>query len=248
MEDDDQHSIVTVLRDYSDVAKLQEPGVLEAFLEHPLTSALETITGAFAVGGKGMGLAAGRFAQGIVKGKMYEQLASEIRVLRKAGKIPENLGETKHGLYTWAELMKIIDEECPDEDRLEAIKAMFYAVNKVRPADHKAILEYQLWQIAKSLNSGELLLLKAILERGGTPVNHRRDWSAILAKDSGLQLGELVELQEVNLARMRLITEYRAGDSPQQFFDNRLTQLGRQFCANIDIYKVDLKAAMDGSD
>jgi hypothetical protein len=45
-----------------------------------------------------MGVAAGRMAQAILKGQMYEQLAEEWRCLREAGKLPENLGETKHGL------------------------------------------------------------------------------------------------------------------------------------------------------
>jgi len=54
---------------------------------------------------------------------MYEQCADEWRTLREGGKIPENLGETKHGLYTWAELMKIIDDECPDGEKLDALKA-----------------------------------------------------------------------------------------------------------------------------
>jgi hypothetical protein len=62
-----------------------------------------------------------QLAQAIIKGKMHEQLAEEWKTLREAGKIPEGVSETEHGLYTCAELMKIIDDECPDEERLEAL-------------------------------------------------------------------------------------------------------------------------------
>src|SRR5207249_885449 len=116
-----------------------------------LTQALEAVTGAFALGAKQLGVAAGRMAQAILKGKMYEQWAEELRVLREAGKIPDNLGETKHGLYTWAELVKIIDDDCPDSERLEALKAAFYAVNAINKSDADQIVSYQLWQIAKEL-------------------------------------------------------------------------------------------------
>ena len=43
-----------------------------------------------------------------------------------------------------------------------SLKAMFYAVNKVGIEDGQRIAAYQLWQIAKVLTSGELLLLKTI--------------------------------------------------------------------------------------
>ena len=32
-------------------------------------------------------------------------------------------------------LMKIIDDECPDSEKLDALKAAFYAVNKINQAD-----------------------------------------------------------------------------------------------------------------
>lgn len=148
---DDDESLVIPPHDYTDIANLQKASVLEEFLEHPLTASLEAITAAFANGGKGLIVSAGRIAQGLVKGQVYEQIAWELRALREEGRLPNNLGETKHGLHTWAELMRIIDDECPDADRLEALKAAFYAVNKVGTADAEKITPFQLWQISKEL-------------------------------------------------------------------------------------------------
>jgi hypothetical protein len=46
-------SFIIKRRDYSDIAKLQDPGVLEEFLDEPLTFIAETITGALATGATG---------------------------------------------------------------------------------------------------------------------------------------------------------------------------------------------------
>ena len=151
MSEEDE-SIVLKPRESLDIAKLKLESEFELFLEHPLGPALEAVTGALAVGVRHLGVAAGRMAQAILKGQMYEQFAEELRTLREAGKLPENLGKTKHGLYTWAELMKIIDDECPDSENLDALKAAFYAVNRISPSDTDKIVEYQLWQVAKEGN------------------------------------------------------------------------------------------------
>jgi hypothetical protein len=59
-------------------------------------------------------------------------------------------------------LFKTIDEDPPDKDLLEALMAMFYGANKVNATDAEHMLSYRLFQIAKRLNSGELLLLRIL--------------------------------------------------------------------------------------
>jgi len=236
----DAQSLVLPPRDYSDIVKLGEENVLDQFLEHPLTASLEAITGAFAGGGKGLLVSAGRIAQGLVKGQNYEVLADEIRRLREAGKLPNNLGETKHGLHTWAELMKIIDDDPPDAERLEALKAAFYAVNKINSTDAERNRAYQLWQIAKELKSGDVILLKTMFENiqnlDGTPGNQ---WHQRAAELSGLGLSELVILSEARLRDLQLTKESGAvgGSIPL------MTNLGRQVAQNIRSYQTDLDAA-----
>ena len=48
-------SLVVKRRDYSDIAQLQDPLVLEEFFEQPLTYIAETITGALGDGVKSTG-------------------------------------------------------------------------------------------------------------------------------------------------------------------------------------------------
>ena len=249
----DDSSIVQRPREYYEVAKLQLQSEFERFLDDPTTQALEAVTGAFALGAKQAFISAGRIAQAILKGRMYEQCADEWRTLREGGKIPENLGETKHGLYTWAELMKIIDDECPDGEKLDALKAAFYAVNKINQTDADQIVEYQLWQIAKELKSGDILLLRSIYVRvNSTMGNHHRELTTNMAKMSGLVISELVERHEKHLTDSLLLTPRSrvAGDTQQGYeasginaVNNRLTNLGVRFCRNIELYKIDLDAA-----
>jgi hypothetical protein len=234
-------SLVVKPRDYSDIAKLQDPGVLEQFLDQPLTASLEAITGAFANGGKGLIVSAARIAQALVKGQMYDQIAEELRRLREAGKIPGNLGETKYGLYTWAELMAIIDNECPDPERLEALKAMFFAVNKVNISDGQRMAAYQLWLITKQLNSGELLLLKVVNEERTKPNPNFIDyfrWANHMAGASGNGVTGLVDLYEKRLTELCLLTARYGPDLSAITSDNaRMSDLGIRVCENIKTYQ-----------
>ena len=242
MPDDQGSHIVLSPRNYADIASLQQPDILDQFLVNPLTASLEAITGAFAGGGKGLLVSAGRITQGLVKGQLYGTLADEIRRLREAGKLPPDLGATKHGLYTWAELMAIIDSECPDADRSEALKAAFYAVNKVGCDDE--VLSYQLWQIAKRLTSGDVVLLKGIFENVNLVTGSSyRKWAEIMAQKSGFQVLELVDLHEKRLTDLHLITPRQHSDQSGITGGNgRLTTLGLRVCMDIQTYNNDLSS------
>jgi hypothetical protein len=145
----------------------------------------------------------------------------------------------------WAELIKIIDEECPDGERLEALKAMFYVVNKINASDAEQIQAYQLWQIAKKMNSAELILLRVINDEGyPAPNNQRTDWERYIADKSGLGILELVALHEKGLAEQRLILprfDYSTGAGRRN--NAVVTSLGRVLCTNIQTYQIDLEDA-----
>lgn len=243
---DENESVLTAPVEHYDIAKLQLETEFEKFLEHPLTQTLEAITGAFAVGVKQLGLATGRMAQAILKGKMYDQCAEEWRTLRNAGKLPDNLGETKRGLPTWAELMRIIDDECPDEEKLEALKSMFYAVNKTNAADWERIQAYQLWNVTKQLTSGELYLLRCVKQEinflnGASGYN---GWASHMAKKTGYTAISLISLHEKRLTELFLLSPRSYGDlSGIDNTNGRLTDLGLRLCANIETYEIDLDQA-----
>jgi hypothetical protein len=241
-----EESLVTVPRDYADIAKLTEPLILDQFLERPADEVLDIIMGAFIVGREGLIKSGKRLALGLLKGRMYKQFAEEIKCLRGAAKLSDDFAESKNGFYTWAEVMSIIDDECPDADRLEALKAMFYAVNKVNSTDQEKIQAYQLWNLTKQLNSGELFLLRVIKEEMNilNGVNGYRNWANHLAQKTGYSVIGLIDLQEKRLTELFLLTP-RVYDDRSGITNSmgRLTDLGWKLCNNIETYRIDLEAA-----
>jgi hypothetical protein len=120
----------------SDAVLPQDADELAKFMDQPLPAIVETITGALAAGPKAWTVVAGHIVQGILKGKLYQQVSREIKELREKGKIPEDFADEKkykYGFRSWADLLKTIDEEPPDADLLEALMAMFYGANSVLP-------------------------------------------------------------------------------------------------------------------
>lgn len=242
---DDNESLVLVPRDYTDIAKLREPNILDQLRERPIATALEIVTGAAAGGAKGLFVSMGRIAQSILKADLQYGVIAEMKRLSDAGRIPEDIGRTKYGAHTWAEFMKIIDDDPPDADRLEALKAAFYAVNKVDAGDAQRVVAYRLWQVAKRLDSGDVMLLKAMYEAApnldSTPTNQ---WHQRAAEKSGLGIGELVGLSESHLRDLRLIKETGAVGGSVSV----ITNLGRQIVQSIQTYKLDLERSARGTE
>jgi hypothetical protein len=69
-------SLVVKRRNYSDIAQLRDPLVLEDFLDEPATFIAETITGMLGDGAKGVSASGGRIVQAILKGRAYKQYYS----------------------------------------------------------------------------------------------------------------------------------------------------------------------------
>jgi hypothetical protein len=147
-------------------------------------------------------------------------------------------------------LFTIIDEEAPNVEKLNAVKAMFYAVNKINVSDSERILNYQLFQIAKHLSSGELLLLKVIYEQfkigAYTPTTPSLGgWAEKVAEKCGHKLGALVQRDERELVNQGLISGYiNPGQHSAMVNEHnaRMTDLGIRFCENIQQYESDVLA------
>jgi hypothetical protein len=241
----DDRSLVTRPKDYSDIAKfdldeLRDPTVLEEFLQKPLTYIAESVTGALSVGKTGVAVAGGRIVQAILKGQTFKQFGAEFRKLRDAGKIPEDFAEKRYGFQTWVELMTIIDEESPDQDRLDALKAMFYAVNKTNAADGERIAAYHLWQIAKTLSSGELLVLRTLMEPPGAETKQGTHVFNFVAQNVGHGIQGLVAIHYKKLDECGLVMKDHGMITTTPPKD-RVTPLGKKVCENIKNYQIALQ-------
>jgi len=246
----DDSALITKPRDYSDIITLQQPGVLEDFFDEPLPFIVATVTGALAAGKTGWILSGGRMVQAMLKGRLFEQWSKEVKRLQEAGRIPDDFADGKHkyGFQTWVELMTIIDEESPDADRLGALKAMFFAVNRIGTTDGEKIKAYQLWQVAKQLNSGDLLLLRTvyanrILYSSQAPHPGYLDsysyWAPFMAKAIGHDSQGLIDIHEKRPIELGLLTGRDRNRISGQ--NARLSELGLVFCANIESYEIEVR-------
>ncbi len=155
-------SYVLAVRDYADIAHLENPSVIERILSRSRSEVAAYISNLLQSGVSRYMLAGPKVVFAAMKLEALRDLSREILAWRKAGKIPEDFSGRASGYQTWVELLQEIDSNPVDADRLKAMKAMFLAANKINATDGDSIAAYHLFQIAKKLNSGELLLLKAI--------------------------------------------------------------------------------------
>ena len=232
---------------FSDAVLTQNADELAKFMDQPLTAIAEAITGALAVEPKAWMTMTGRIVQGILKAKLFQQVGRELNHLRDAGKIPDDFADEKHkyGFKSWVELLSIIDEEAPDADRLEALKAMFYAVNKLDASDGERVAAYQLFQIAKKLTSGQLVYLKACYEiyKPGQYANSgnvpERQWFEIVGKQVGHTIFGLLNVDDAALADLELLTRRYRDSGGVNSKNARLSDLGISFCRNVETYHLD---------
>ena len=243
----DDGSYIIKPKDPSAIVRLQDPTVIQQLLEQPLTVIAESLAGYFSVGNGFWAAAGTRLAQAALKGRVFQQFEREYRYLRDKGKIPDDFTQKKYGYKSWVELLTVLDEELPDEDRLEALNAMFYSVNKIGVTDGEKIANYQLFQIAKRLTSSQLLLLKAAHERA-TEAEFKevsnigtRGWLGVLSKRLGHEITGLVEQDERVLMQNGLLTSRSYPDeSGINDGNGRLTPLAFRFCENLKTYRTDL--------
>ena len=238
-------SYVLAARDYSDIAHLENPSVIERILSGTRTEGVAYIGKLLQSGLPRYILASPKVASTALTVEALSDLWREILAWRKAGKIPEDFSGRPSGYQTWVELLQEIDSSPVDADRLKAMKAMFLAANITSATDGESILAYQLFQIAKNLNSGSLLLLKVVYSgyqtyskgpRTGGSIETQQ-WRAMMAHSLGHNLSALVGRDERKLVEFGLIAPWiRTDELLVPLMDGRMTDLGIKFCRNLESY------------
>jgi hypothetical protein len=245
-----ESSYVLAERDYADIAHLENPSVIERVLSRSRTEAAAYIAQLLQSGVPKYILAGPKVAFTVMAVAALSDLGREIFAWTKAGRIPENFSGREAGRQTWVELLVEIDSNPTDAERLRAMKAMFLAANRVEATDGESIVAYQLFQVAKKLTSGELLLLKAVYETSkagrwphGGESAHANFWRRTMASKLGHQLSALVQQNERALTQYGLLTPiYMSGNLELISEDYaRLSDLGIRFCENLQNYEAQLE-------
>ena len=255
-------SYVLANRDYADVAHLENPSVIERILSATRAEAVAYVGNLLQSGLPRYVLAGPKVAFTAMAIEALTDLSKEVSAWRKSGVIPEDFSGRPSGYQTWVELLREIDSNPTDAERLKAMKAMFLAANRINATDGGSIAAYQLFQIAKKLNSGELLLLKAIYgayregsfdRANNTPLGVWADGMSGRLKYSlrGLVLRDEPALVAQSLIRPRFISVPgqvdfigRADEESIAVHEGdtgRLTDLGIRFCENLESYQIGVK-------
>jgi len=244
MSKNDETFILQKREDLEATLRSQNAEALSKFFEQPAVYIAEIVTGALAEGMKGVALSAGRLVQGALKVQLLTQFAREVYYFRERGKIKEDFARDKYCFQSWAELIAVIDSEAPDEDRIKAMKAAFFAINRINASDGEKIGNYQLFRIAKRLNSGQLLILKAAYELSKSNAFPRGsintdEWLQRIASHLGHGLVALIEHEDKQLVDYYLLAR-RSADVPGSNTNGtnaRLTDLGLKLCQIIESYE-----------
>lgn len=227
-------------------ADIQSTEFVQSLIHDPMQTVVAMITGAVASGRTDLTLGVGRVLQATLKGRIMLQLCEELEDFVAKAKIKADYAETKYGTRSLVELMKAIDEGETDEDKLQAAKAMFIALNSPETATTEETLRYQLFQIVLKLTGPQLMLLKTCdrMRRNGhfsgghTPDGIR--WRQAVAKEMGHGLQFLVDRDGHALEENDLLIPYRANE-PQNSIsgaaDGRLTDLGVRLVNLIENYE-----------
>jgi hypothetical protein len=241
-------------RDYSQIVHLENPNVIERILSTTRAEATDYV-GKLLQSGVPRYISAGpKVAFTAMAIEALTDLGREIADWIRAGRIPEDFSGRPAGYQTWVDLLQEIDSNPIDGERLKAMKAMFLAANDINATDGQSVLGYQLFQIAKTLTSGELLLLKAVFvasrnsEFSGSPGRVALEgWARTMAGKAGHGLYTLVirdsnalELHGLINAKLDIsAAPYAMGQNWVDPANARLTELGARFCENVRHYEAE---------
>ena len=225
---------------------IRDPNILKPFLEQPTIKIAEFITGALSAGVPELIRVGGRLVQGAIKGRLMTQFGREINKLVEDGKIKEDYANTKYGFKSLEELLNFIDSEAPDEERFNAVKSLFFALNSIDVKDFgEEMLRYQLFKIALTLTSSQIIILKTSYDwlLGKEDLSNfglgssASGWITKMSNALGHNIRSLVEIDETVLMDKQLLSSRMFPDkSGIHSEDARLTDLGISFCKNLSNY------------
>jgi len=223
--------------------KWDDPKSIAEFLQQPAEKIAEFITGLLTSETKDWKLSAGRLVQASIQWKLFSQLGIEMNEYIRKGKINNGFLQDPQNFHSLHELLKFIDESVPDEKRFETIKLLFFKSVFSDTENTDKMLAYQFMQVAKKLDSGDLLVLQAIFDIAtGKQSSHIKSinpdeesvgsWLLRISQQIGHDLPSLVGLHEQNLMDLKLITDRRDRDRGSFIRTKyyRLTKFGFEFC------------------
>jgi hypothetical protein len=218
----------------------------ENVIANTLTGLVQGLTGVATSSKTDLILSISHTFQRMRGGQFLSVLLDEWNRFKGKGKVKEDYQHTEQHKVCLQELLEFLDKDSPDEIRFKALKQIFLVAASEEITDRNSMLPQQFMKIARSLSSGEVILLKSIYRVvKEEPIDSKQHlgvqgWISKMTSVSGLKYSGLVEIYEQDLMDKKLVTPRTHGDksgvSISPYF--RLSDLGYELCNFIEAYKI----------
>lgn len=206
-----------------------------------LDGLLAVLTGIATSEKKDWALSLGHLVQRARARHFLKGLLQEIRAYRERGEIKDDYFSTEQGMNCMQEILEFLDKDSPDEIRFNVMRTIFLKIATEKMSERTDIVPVQLMRIARSLSSGEVLVLlashkvfqsQACNKDTSSVFGAANAWSHLVTEAAGLDYQELVEVFERPLIEKLLLSERVYGDKSgfkrTKFY--LLTPLGFRLC------------------
>jgi len=218
-------------------------------LQQTLTNLAEGITGLLSSSRQDLTLSIGHIFQRMRGGHFLSTFLKEWNDYTAKGRIKEDYQFSEQHNACLQEMLDFLDKDIPDETRFRLMKQVFLVGATEAVLDRNSYLPLQFMKIARTLSSGEILIIQAAYYFaknldlwGEANKGNARVWLQQIAEQSGLAYPELVEAHEMDLIEKYLLTKRvhtdRSGVAVKPHF--RLTSLGFNFCEFVINYKAEV--------
>lgn len=222
------------------------PANTSSTLSKTLASIAEGLTGIAASDREQWILSFGHVLQSIRGGRLLATFKNEWESYREKGKIKEDYEQSEQHQECLQELLDFLDEGPPDSARFAVLKKILLVAATERASKRESILPQQYMRLCRGLTSRELLVMLTAHTVSKAPPSVKLDtpesaivWVETIARASGLDYPELVEVHERALVEKNLITPRlypdRSGVTMGQYF--RLTRLAHDMCEFIERFE-----------
>jgi hypothetical protein len=229
------------------VREIQKKGFNEStenILVRSLQDLAEGLTGIAVAERKELALSIGHVFQKMRGGQFLSTFLEEWRKYKEKGRIKDDYQYTEQHKVCLSELLDFLDKDCPDAVRFEVLQKICLLAATESQTDRDSLLPQQYMKVARSLSSGELIVLNTCYRLSKDEKDWKvkypsaGEWLKNVAEASKLGHTGLVELHENTLVDKHLLTPRtysdRSGVALKPHY--RLTDLGYGFCSYVDSF------------
>ncbi len=230
----------------NDLTLPKEKENIAALLNGPTLKIAELITGVLSSERRVLVGSVGHLVQGVLQNRFLITLAEEIKRYQKEGKIKKDFLSTDLSLRSFRDLLQAVDGAKSDQEKLLAMKSLFFRLVEDGINQDEEILCYELLKICRQLDGSDIQILIAAFSisqgKGRAPhvfdssrVSSAAGWFNNIAAQIGHNVSDLVEMRDEKLISLKLLVPRiysdRSGVEATKHF--RLTPLGFKLCQYI---------------